>query len=325
MKSYELSVIIPTFNRQEYLERCLNGLCNQSQPVDKVIVINDGNQNLDSILNQFENGLPLIIIQTPQLGPTKARNIGLEIVNTDYVAFLDDDSIPDKNWCSACLDMFKKYPMITAQSGKILWAKPIDNPNCWKNFIPRYRQCIYDSRHKIYSDKNFIDRIMKNVRFNQKVELPGIANHFSGNNSVIKMDFIHKHGGFNAEFLTLSDREISYRIMHNGEIIAFNKEMIVYHDHDPSFMRSIKRCIFSIPYEKKLKAMYPDIKFIELKANKTNRSTFLTPLKDLTITQKLYYRFFKFVHWTAFHLFSPNVSDPLAMKKRNPNRINRRV
>lgn len=95
-----ISVIIPVFNVQEYLEKCLKSLVNQSIGVEnlEIIIVNDGSTD-DSmrIIQNYKKKYPSItVLEQTNRGVAAARNRALKSVTGKYIAFLDsDDYLPE--------------------------------------------------------------------------------------------------------------------------------------------------------------------------------------------------------------------------------------
>lgn len=91
----KLSIIIPVYNAEQYLQKCLESVFNQNlSPQDyEILCINDGSTDASlSILNKFqEENTNLMVISTENKGPAHARNRGLEIAKGKYITFLDSD------------------------------------------------------------------------------------------------------------------------------------------------------------------------------------------------------------------------------------------
>jgi glycosyltransferase involved in cell wall biosynthesis len=88
-----ISVIIPIFNLEKYIERCLISLINQSFKDFEIIVINDGSSdNSLSIVERYKVKFSNIrIISTPNFGVSAARNLGISVSTSDYFYFIDGD------------------------------------------------------------------------------------------------------------------------------------------------------------------------------------------------------------------------------------------
>ena len=87
-----LSVVIPTFNRRERIQRCLDSALAQTSPADQIIVIDDG--STDGTEEWIRSHYPNIdlVVQTNQ-GVSAARNTGIRHASSDWIAFLDSDDI----------------------------------------------------------------------------------------------------------------------------------------------------------------------------------------------------------------------------------------
>jgi len=87
-----VTVLIPTFNRGDFLAECLNSIQSQTLPPSQILVVNDGStdQTLD-VLKPYHDSIEYI--ETPQLGKPAAINAGLERVTGDYLWIFDDDDV----------------------------------------------------------------------------------------------------------------------------------------------------------------------------------------------------------------------------------------
>ncbi len=93
-----VSVIIPTYNRKEWITECLLSLTNQSFPKNQyeIIVVDDGSTDgTEQVVRKFAG---IQYIKQHNQGPGNARNHGAEQAQGTILAFTDDDCIPDKNW-----------------------------------------------------------------------------------------------------------------------------------------------------------------------------------------------------------------------------------
>ncbi len=93
-----LTIIVPAYNVENYIEQCLNSLINQTDKDFQVILVDDGStDNTARICRKYEsesNGWIKYIHQENQ-GLGAARNAGLKYVDTPYVSFLDSDDWQD--------------------------------------------------------------------------------------------------------------------------------------------------------------------------------------------------------------------------------------
>ena len=107
----KISVIVPVYNAQEYLKRCLNSICNQTLKDIEIICVNDcSTDNSINILNEYAkkyNNLQIIDCKING-GESRARNIGLNKVTGEYIAFVDNDDEIDLNFYEKLYKKAKK-------------------------------------------------------------------------------------------------------------------------------------------------------------------------------------------------------------------------
>lgn len=98
MKSL-VSIIIPVYNAEAYLEQCINSILNQLYQNIEIIIINDGSSdNSLNIIKEFEKKDKRIkVINKENSGVSSTRNIGISIASGDYLMFVDSDDYIEKN------------------------------------------------------------------------------------------------------------------------------------------------------------------------------------------------------------------------------------
>lgn len=87
-----ISVVIPVYNVERYLERCIRSVLAQTLVPAEVIFVNDGSTDGSSeILRRYANRSNIRIVNQRNGGLSEARNAGLEVARGEYVYFLDSD------------------------------------------------------------------------------------------------------------------------------------------------------------------------------------------------------------------------------------------
>lgn len=88
-----VSIIVPVYNVEEYLPKCLSSIENQTYKNLEIIAVNDGStDHCGDILDRAAGGdTRYIIVRQENQGPISARNRGLELASGAYVAFVDSD------------------------------------------------------------------------------------------------------------------------------------------------------------------------------------------------------------------------------------------
>lgn len=95
----KVSVVVPVYNVQEYIEKCLETLVNQTLKDIEIIIVNDGStDNSEKIIKKYIEKYPEKIkyYVKENGGLSDARNYGLKYVTGDYIAFLDSDDYVDE-------------------------------------------------------------------------------------------------------------------------------------------------------------------------------------------------------------------------------------
>ena len=121
MKEKCISVIIPVYNCEKYISRCLKSIINQTYKNLQIIVVDDGSFD-DSlrICNEFANKDARIeVYHKENGGVSSARNLGLKKVKGDYVSFIDADDFLELNMFSTMVKNIKNEEIIVCNFNNI--------------------------------------------------------------------------------------------------------------------------------------------------------------------------------------------------------------
>ncbi len=93
MEAMKLSIIVPVYNTEKYLSRCLDSLVHQTMKDIEIICVNDGSKDnsIDILKDYASKYKNIVIIDKPNEGVWKARIDGIQIAKGDYIGFLDSD------------------------------------------------------------------------------------------------------------------------------------------------------------------------------------------------------------------------------------------
>lgn len=95
----KISVIVPVYNTEDYLERCIRSIIDQTYKNIEIIAVNDG--STDSSLSILESlrkeDNRIIIINQENMGVSKARNKGLDYATGEFITFVDSDDFIEKD------------------------------------------------------------------------------------------------------------------------------------------------------------------------------------------------------------------------------------
>lgn len=119
MNNIKVSVIVPVYNCEKYLKKCLDSLVNQTLKDIEIICVNDGStDNSGRILEEY-NDKRIKIINKENGGQSSARNIGIDIAKGEYIGFVDSDDWVDLDFFEKLYNTAKKYDADIAVTGII--------------------------------------------------------------------------------------------------------------------------------------------------------------------------------------------------------------
>lgn len=109
-----VSIIIPVYNVEQYIERCIESVLNQTYPDIELIIVNDG--SLDSshniiinLLQKRESSIQIKYLKQKNAGVSAARNVGLSEANGEYIYFVDSDDYLEKCCIEELIATLKYY------------------------------------------------------------------------------------------------------------------------------------------------------------------------------------------------------------------------
>ena len=108
----EISVIVPVFNTEKYLARCMDSLLNQTFSDFEILLIDDGSTDKScAVCNQYaENDSRVRVIPTNHIGVGAVRNLGLLEAKGNYIMFCDSDDYVEPKWIEELYSGAQKHP-----------------------------------------------------------------------------------------------------------------------------------------------------------------------------------------------------------------------
>lgn len=169
----KLSIIIPTYNVEDYIEECLRSVLPQLTDDCELIIVDDHSIDntvpkiIELINYGFENeNRYKFYINTENKGVAATRNVGLKVATGDYIAFLDGDDLFDKEYIQVALNNIKSNKECYKLSWErfnlepvVFFAKhlPSWNCSCWcriyrRDIIKEY----FNETLRTCEDKQFL-------------------------------------------------------------------------------------------------------------------------------------------------------------------------
>jgi len=206
------SVVIPTYARPQALAACLSGLFAMDFPREQfeVIVADDGSPpGLEALVKGFHGRLTVSLFTDANAGPAAARNRGAAHASGRYLAFLDDDCVPDRGWLNELANCFKWGPehLIAGRSVNALPTNPYSTAT----------QLIVSYVHEHSAERRHGHRL------------------FNTTNMAMPKRLFHQLGGFNTGLRTSEDYDFCSRWQNAGYPVAYAPAAIVHHAHELGF------------------------------------------------------------------------------------------
>lgn len=106
-----ISIIVPIYNVELYLRKCINSIRNQTYKNIEIILVDDGSpDNCGKICDEYKQKDNRIkVIHKKNGGLSEARNYGIEISTGDYILFVDSDDYIANNMCQILLEKAQRY------------------------------------------------------------------------------------------------------------------------------------------------------------------------------------------------------------------------
>lgn len=111
MADKKISIIVPAYNVEKYVGKCIESLIAQTYKNIEVIIVDDGSKdNTGKIIDQYaEKDKRILIVHQKNNGLPHARNTGLQCASGDYIMFLDSDDWLETNCCEIVLSKIQSF------------------------------------------------------------------------------------------------------------------------------------------------------------------------------------------------------------------------
>ena len=216
-----VSIIIPLKKINDYIKDETEYLLEQTYKNFELIILPDFFYKEEIDLDIFKDKR-IKIIETGNLPPALKRAKGVEISNGEILAFLDDDTYPEKDWLTNSLRAME------TKNIKALGGPAVTSPK--DNFSKQISGLIYGS--SLMSGKHKARYVPDKVQF---------VSDFPSCNFLITKELYQKVGGFDSEYWPGEDTILCNNIMKNDEKILYTPEALVYHHRRDLFFGHFKQ------------------------------------------------------------------------------------
>lgn len=197
------SVVIPLYNKEEYIEDTLKSVFNQTFQDFEIIVVNDGSTDGSLIRVNTFNDNKISVIQQENLGLSAARNTGIRNAKAEYIAFLDADDL----WYENYLDT--QYNLVQNHKSEFIFATDIE---------------LFSSEKPILKPKAYntdFESVITNYFALQK-------NIFGPSSLVTRKGIFNKVGYFNESITYGEGDEFFIKCFSEHNLIYYSEPMVFY-------------------------------------------------------------------------------------------------
>ncbi len=212
-EQYKVSVIIPSYNRIDYIGEAIDSVLNQTYPASELIVVDDGSTDgsYEYLQGLAQDGKIQLLSHPGRAnkGQSAALNLGLEQAQGDFIAILDSDDVFELNKLELQVNYFRAHPDVGIVYGD---ATAIDGEG---NFL-------YDIDGKFSVDPSDPNEVLLDCYFSLPV------------NSLVRVSAYEKAGNFNEKYRAAQDHDMLIRLAEVAKIGYINEKVFKYRRHGAS-------------------------------------------------------------------------------------------
>ena len=196
----QVSVVIPAYNEEKYIENCLRSLVDQDTNLKYEVIVVDNNSKdaTVEVAQTFKDKLNLRIIHEEKQGRGAARARGFKEAKGEIILSTDADAIVYPDWINTLVNRISEEVIATTTSCKTLDLGPL------KNAIFNFFQPTATYIYRVFFGYYWL----------------------AGFSFAIKKDIYIKSGGFNSNLQALEDPDLASRVAKFGKIKFINKPVI---------------------------------------------------------------------------------------------------
>ncbi len=235
-----ISVILPTYNRANYIRQAAQSVLGQTYAALELIIIDDGSTDeTEKVLEDIRRDSRVRYISQNNSGAANARNHGLKLANGEYVAFIDSDDIWQKEKLEEQIYVMKALPQIGLVCSDFAARK--NNVEIEISHIRNYFDVFNTYNLKlgdIFSDRLKIDERVSvlegvgEVFWGYIYETMIFGNIILTSTCLCRASIFKEVGVFNTSYPTLEDYDLFLRITEKYPIAFIDKNLIIYQYSD---------------------------------------------------------------------------------------------
>ena len=159
----KVSIIVPIYNMEKYLRRCLNSIVSQTLVQFEIIAVNDGStdSSLEILTDLAANDIRISVVNIKNSGVSSARNTGIQMARGEYIGFVDPDDWVDKRMYEEMFDTAKKD---NADIVMCSYIREFENHSKVKDFNLPEKVCYSNEDVKIKMMRRMVGPLNEEIR-----------------------------------------------------------------------------------------------------------------------------------------------------------------
>jgi glycosyltransferase involved in cell wall biosynthesis len=211
--SIPVSVVIPTYNSRDTVGGAIESALDQTAAPAEVVVVDDGSDDGTAAYVEARYGARVHLIVTPNGGPSRARNRGLDAASQPYVAFLDADDVWHADKLACQWPWLRDDPAIgTVASDWVRRAE--DLPDHCRPPVPVTRFSYLDTL---------------------------VMNRFQTSTVLTRTALVREVGGFDPAVDGAEDWDLWVRLARRGGVVKLDRPLVVYRDVATGYSKDLMR------------------------------------------------------------------------------------
>jgi glycosyltransferase involved in cell wall biosynthesis len=218
-----VSIVIPCFNREQYIGDSIESCLHQTHPAAEVIVVDDGSTDR-SVEKIQSHGSRVTCIQSTNHGPGHARNLGVKAATGEFVQFLDSDDLLVRDAVANELAMFRAFPDSDIVYGRV--------------FVPY--DCKFAADYMVpekLADRVDSGRLLPMTAMGEEIGLP-IPTSVP---LLYRRRVLIESGGYDESVRALDNIEINFRLYFSGYRFRFFDHIVIVYRDDRTIDRVTDR------------------------------------------------------------------------------------
>jgi len=254
-RKIKLSVIIPVYNTEDYLESCLDSLFIQKYQDIEYILVDDGStdNSLNICKKYADKDKRFVVIHKQNGGPSSARNLGIENAKGEYITFVDSDDFVSYDAYKKIANLLEKNnnPDVLVFGGKLV-----------PEYAPQYMWDKVNTRDVVYTEFNpsilyneigarpflWLQVVKKSIIIDNKIKMDESIN--LGEDQLFQIEFFP----FTKNIVFVSDKFYHYRWQRGNSIMEqYSNDKIRKLMQHANLVRKVFTTVFTNKYNEDMK------------------------------------------------------------------------